>query len=293
VVLHETISALALYVREVGQIALLSREEEVTLARRAQAGDAAAREELIKANLRLALKIAHDYDGLGLPLLDLISEGNIGLMKCVDRYDPAKGAKLSVYASIWIKQYIRGALSHQARTIRVPVDAQNKLHAVGSVILRLQELLGRDPTCDEIAREAGLLTAWVQRTREAMQPTISLDAVTGDPERRSLAETIADEHCIAPDEALAQATLVQRLRHFIARLSEREQIILRSRFGLDGEKQGTFASIGRRLGIVHERVRQIHNSTMTKLRKRLNQRDLLFPALEATSPVSRLPLIRR
>jgi RNA polymerase primary sigma factor len=266
---REKASALTLYIREIRQIPLLQREEEAALARRAQAGDAAAREVLIKANLRLVVKIARDFGGLGLPLLDLISDGNIGLMKAVDRYDPAKGAKLSVYASFWIKQHMRRALSNSSRTIRVPVSAQDKFYATRSVFFRLQELLGRDPACDEIGLEVGVPAAWVRSMREAMQNTISLDTAMEDRGERPLVETIADEHCPAPDETLAQASRLERLWHFIDQLDRRERIVLRSRFGLEGEEETTLRDIGRQLGLTHERVRQIQNSALTKLRRRL------------------------
>jgi RNA polymerase primary sigma factor len=268
---HETVSALTLYMREIGQFKLLSREEEVALARRVRAGDEAAREEMIKSNLRLVVKIARDFDGLGLPLLDLISEGNIGLMKAVDRYEPAKGAKLSVYASYWIKQRICRALSNLARTIRVPVYAQDQLQIVQAASLRLQEQLGRDPTNDEITQEVGLPAGRVQRVREALQAPISLDEPLDDQRRESVAETVADEHATTPDEALAQATGMQRLWQFIAQLSTREQIILRARFGLEGGEESTLNDISQQLGLVRERVRQIQNTALAKLRKKFQQ----------------------
>jgi RNA polymerase primary sigma factor len=274
----ETASVLMLYARDIGQFELLSREEEAALARRVRQGDAAAREKMIQANLRLVVKIARGFDGLGVPLLDLISEGNIGLMKAVDRYDPAKGAKVSVYASFWIKHRIRRALSDHGRTIRVSAYAQDKLQTVLAVRVRLQVLLGRDPTNDEIAQEAGMPVARVQSMREAAQAVVSLDEALDDRGERSVADTVADEQAIAPDEAAAQAAGLQQLHQFIGQLNAREQRILRWRFGLEGEQEATLVEIGQQLGLTRERVRQIQNSALAKLRKKLKELELQFLA---------------
>ena len=256
----EMASVLTLYLREIGQVKLLAREEEVAPAQRIQEGDEAAREAMIKANLRLVVRIAHDYEGMGLPLLDLISEGNIGLMKAVDRYDLAKGAKLSVYASTWIKQRIRRALSNDARTVRVPVHLQDASRHIRAATLRLQGLLGRDPTSEEIAQESGLPAARARKIRQAMQVTISLDEPIDDRQERTFAETIADEGVSNPYEALAHTTHLQHVAEFFGKLSRREQTILRSRFGLEGEAEATLEEVGRQLGLTRERVRQMYMS---------------------------------
>ena len=265
----ETTSLLMLYCREIGQVKLLSREEEAELFRCVQQGDAAAREALIKANLRLVVHLARDYEGRGVPLLDLISEGNLGLMKAVDRYDPAKGAKLSVYASFWIHQQMRRSLYNHARTVRVPVNVHAQLRSVNSASVRLQETLGRLPTNEEIAHDIGLSAERLHLTRTALGPTVPLDAPLGDRDDFTAAETIADEHATPPDEALAQASTLESLRRFFGELNAREQLVLGARFGMEGEGENTLDEIGIQMGVSRERVRQIQNDALAKLRKRI------------------------
>ena len=265
----ETTALLTLYCREIGQVDLLSREEETDLLRRAQQGDAAAREQLIKANLRLVVRLAHEYEGRGLPLLDLISEGNIGLMKAVDHYDSAKGAKLSVYASFWIHQRMRRTLYDHGRTVRVPVHVHAKLRTLNSASTRLQQTLGRLPTNQEIAQETGQQAEGLQLLRDAFSPTVSLDEPMGDPDSKTVAETVADEQAIPPDEALAQDAQMESLEQSFALLSLREQLVLRSRFGMEGGMELTLDEIGDQLGLCRERVRQIQKDALGKLRQRL------------------------
>jgi RNA polymerase primary sigma factor len=275
---RESSSVLTLYMREIGQVQLLSREEEVELALRVQQGDDRAREEMIKANLRLVVKIARQYENMGLPLLDLISEGNIGLMKAVERYDPAKGAKLSVYSSFWIKQRIRRALSNHARTIRVPVCVQEKVQMINAASVRLQEILGRDPTDEEVAQEVGLPASKVRRMRQAVETIVSLDEMLNDQETRPVAEMVADDHATSPAEALARTATHEQLQEFMEQLSEREQMILRGRFGLDDEDALTLDSLGERLGLTRERIRQILNSALAKLRRHLEEPETIRQA---------------
>jgi RNA polymerase primary sigma factor len=271
-------SVLTIYLREIGQVKPLSREEEAALVLRIQNGDKAAREQLIKANLRLVVSIAHDFDGLGLHLLDLISEGNIGLMKAVDRFDPTKGARLSFYASFWIKQRMRLALSHYARTIRVPQHVYEKFQTIHAAAHRLQKLLGRDPTDDEIAQETGLPAFRVQRMREAAQPTISLDAPLNGSEEESMADTMPEENSTATEETFADSATVQHLLEFFRQLSPREQSILRSRFGWGCAEERTLEEVGRQFGLTRERVRQIQDSALLKLRKKFKAQKLLLLA---------------
>src|SRR3954466_15407331 len=172
--------SLQLYLREIGQVKLLTPEEEITLAKRIKRGDKKAREHMIKANLRLVVKIARDYENLGLPLLDLINEGNIGLMKGVERFDPRKGAKLSTYAAWWIKQAIKRALANQSKTIRLPVHVVDKLAHIRRAEMKLREVLDRDPTDEEVAAELGLDAKRVRRYRQASRAPVSLDAPIGD-----------------------------------------------------------------------------------------------------------------
>src|SRR5262245_59883076 len=173
-------TAIKLYLREIGQVKLLTPQEEIDLAARIKKGDKKAREQMIKANLRLVVKIAHDYEGFGLPLLDLISEGNIGLMKAVERFDPAKGGKLSTYGSWWIKQSIKRALANQSKTIRLPVHLVDKISKMRRTAMRLQEELGREPTDDELGEELGTTAARVAQMRMAAVRPASLDAPIGD-----------------------------------------------------------------------------------------------------------------
>src|SRR3989441_138586 len=174
--------ALQLYLREIGQVKLLAPEEEIVLARRIKRGDEQAREQMIKANLRLVVKIARDYEGLGLPLLDLVNEGNIGLMKGVERFDPKKGAKLSTYSSWWIKQAIKRALANQSKTIRLPVHVVDKVAHIRRAEVRLRETLDREPTDEEVADDLGLDPRRVRQYRQASRAPVSLDAPIGDDE---------------------------------------------------------------------------------------------------------------
>ena len=186
-------TAIKLYLREIGQVKLLTPQEEIELAARIKKGDKKAREQMIKANLRLVVKIARDYEGIGLPLLDLISEGNIGLMKAVERFDPAKGGKLSTYGSWWIKQSIKRALANQSKTIRLPVHLVDKISKMRRTSMRLQEELGREPTDEELGEELGITASRVSQMRMAAIRPASLDAPIGDEDSNNFAEVVQDE----------------------------------------------------------------------------------------------------
>src|SRR5471032_630515 len=186
-------SGIKIYLREIGQTPLLTREEEVKLARRIKKGDQAARQQMIKANLRLVVKIAHDYSSYGLPLLDLISEGNIGLMKAVERFDPKKGGKLSTYAAWWIKQSIKRALANQSKTIRLPVHLVDKISKMRRVALQMSEELGREPTDDELAEEIGLASGKVSQLKTVSIRPASLDAPISDDDSTEFGEIVGDE----------------------------------------------------------------------------------------------------
>src|SRR2546421_6144012 len=190
--------ALQLYLREIGQVKLLTPKEEIVLARRIKKGDKQAREQMIKANLRLVVKIARDYEGLGFPLLDLINEGNIGLMKGVERFDPRKGAKLSTYAAWWIKQSIKRALANQSKTIRLPVHIVDKLFQLRRTAARLAEILGREPSDEELAAELGYTVARVKQLRRAALRPTSLEAPLGDDETNRVADVVKDENAETP-----------------------------------------------------------------------------------------------
>jgi RNA polymerase primary sigma factor len=264
-------TAIKLYLREIGQVKLLSPQEEIELAARIKKGDKKAREQMIKANLRLVVKIAHDYENFGLPLLDLISEGNIGLMKAVERFDPAKGGKLSTYGSWWIKQSIKRALANQSKTIRLPVHLVDKISRMRRTALKLQEVFGREPTDEELADEMRLSVSRVAQMRTAAIRPASLDAPIGDDDSNSFAEVVQDEGANTPYENLEEKTVTGMLQEMVKTLDERESTILRYRFGLDGGSEKTLEEVGARFGVTRERVRQIQNIALIKLRKMIEK----------------------
>ena len=264
-------TAIKLYLREIGQVKLLTPDEEIELAARIKKGDKKAREQMIKANLRLVVKIARDYEGIGLPLLDLISEGNIGLMKAVERFDPAKGGKLSTYGSWWIKQSIKRALANQSKTIRLPVHLVDKISKMRRTSMRLQEELGREPTDDELGEELGITAARVAQMRMAAIRPASLDAPIGDEDSNNFAEVVEDESADTPYEQLEEKTVTRMLQEMVKTLDNREATILRARFGLDGGPQKTLEEVGQKFGVTRERVRQIQNIALRKLRKMIEK----------------------
>ncbi len=266
-------SAFHLYIREIGQTQLLTPKEEIQLARRIQKGDAKAREHMIKANLRLVVKIARDYENFGLPLLDLINEGNIGLMRAVEKFDPSKGAKLSTYAAWWIKQSIRRALSDQSKTIRIPVHATDKLLHIRRTATKLEGELGREPTADEIGAELDIPAKQVQQLQTAAIRPTSLDAPLGDDDTNRIADIIADERATSPYQDLEDKTNVDMVRQVIGILDAREKTILRYRFGLDGDGEKTLEEVGEKFGVTRERIRQIQNVALRKLRKKIEKLD--------------------
>jgi len=264
-------SAYKLYLKEIGQVALLTPEEELALAKRVMAGDREARELMIKANLRLVVKIARDYEGLGLPLLDLVNEGNIGLMRAVEKFDPAKGGKLSTYASWWIKQGVKRALANQSKTIRLPVHLVDKIGKIRMTTLQLQEVFGREPTDEELGESLGMSAARVGQLRTAAIRPASLDAPIGDDDSSSLGEMVEDQKATTPYEDLEEKTVTKMLRELVKGLSTRESAILSYRFGLDGTDERTLEEVGEKFGITRERVRQIQNSTLAKLRRAIEK----------------------
>jgi RNA polymerase primary sigma factor len=264
-------TAIKLYLREIGQVKLLTPQEEIELAARIKKGDKKAREQMIKANLRLVVKIARDYEGIGLPLLDLISEGNIGLMKAVERFDPKKGGKLSTYGSWWIKQAIKRALANQSKTIRLPVHLVDKISKMRRIGMKLQEELGREPTDDELADELGMTAARVRQMRLAAIRPASLDAPIGDDESNNFADVVEDENATSPYENLEDKTVTGMLQDMVQHLDDREATILRYRFGLDGGTEKTLEEVGAKFGVTRERVRQIQNLALKKLRKMIEK----------------------
>ncbi len=271
-------TAYHLYLSEIGRTPLITPEEEITLSKRIKRGDKDAREQMIKANLRLVVKIARDYEGYGLPLLDLVNEGNIGLMKAVERFDPSKGAKLSTYAAWWIKQAIKRALANQTKTIRLPIHIVDKLFHLRKAEAKLHDILGREPSDEELGDELGFTARRVRQLRTASIRPASLEAPMGDDDSNTISEVVSDENADTPYEELegkANAGLIQEL---VAHLDPREQKILRRRFGLDGDDELTLEEVGEEFGVTRERIRQIQEVALKKLRKKIE-------ALETVSVV--------
>jgi RNA polymerase primary sigma factor len=264
-------TAYQLYLKEIGQTALLTIEEENALAARIKRGDKAARERMIKANLRLVVKIARDYEGYGVPLLDLISEGNIGLMKGVERFDPTKGAKLSTYSAWWIKQAIKRALANQGKTIRLPVHVVDKLFHIRRAEARLQEAFGREATDEEIASELDTTPEKIRELRTASQRPASLEAPLGYDSDNRVADVVADDNAEDPYEELEGKANTAMLREVMKDLDPREVTILRYRFGLDGDEEKTLEEVGRKFGLTRERIRQIQEIALKKLRKKIEK----------------------
>ncbi len=264
-------TAFNLYLREVGQTKLLTIEDENRLAARIKKGDRKAREQMIKANLRLVVKIAREYEDYGMPLLDLINEGNMGLMKAVERFDPAKGAKLSTYSSWWIKQSIKRALANQSKTIRLPIHVVDKLFHMRQASVKLHEVLGREPTDEELGDELGLSAAKVVQLRTAAIRPASLEAPLGDDDSSRIADVVRDETADTPYEQLEEKTNTTMLREMVATLDPREAEILRYRFGLDGDNEKTLEDVGKKFGVTRERIRQIQNVALAKLRKQIEK----------------------
>lgn len=264
-------TALTLYLRELGRVKLLSPEEELQLAVRMKHGDADARERMIRGNLRLVVRIARDYAGFGLPLLDLINEGNIGLMTAVERFDPTRGAKLSTYASWWIKQSMRRALANQSKTIRLPVHIVEKIGHIRRAAFRLHELLGREPDDEEVASETSISAHEIARVRDANIRPASLDAPLGDEDASRLADIVRDENTASPYEHLAEKNAAAILVTLVEQLPPRENAVLRYRFGLDGGRERTLEEVGGKFGITRERVRQLQNLALAKLRRMIQR----------------------
>ena len=270
---QESENGIKIYLREIGQIALLTPKDEIRLAARIKKGDKQARAEMIKANLRLVVKIAHDYSNYGLPLLDLISEGNIGLMKAVERFDPKKGGKLSTYAAWWIKQSIKRALANQSKTIRLPVHLVDKISKMKRAGHKLSERLGREPTDQELADVLGIPRAKVAQLRTISIRPASLDAPIGEDDATEFSEIVGDENALSPFELLRDKNLRQDVRDILEELETREAEILTLRFGLDGNKPKTLEEVGRKFKVTRERVRQIQNIALNKLRRIMEKQD--------------------
>ena len=265
--------SMKVYMHDIGQISLVSKDQEVTLAAQIHGKNHDSHDEaratLIEANLRLVVKIAHDFKGLGLPLLDLISEGNIGLMRAVEKFDPSKGAKFSSYAAWWIKQSMRRALANQSRVIRIPVQSAGKINKIKSVKMKLAEQLGREPTDDEIAANLGFSGRTVTGLRLADLRTFSLHDPIQQGEDGEFQDIIPDQGAMTPDRILGDEESVHRLLSLLSQLDDRERLILQLRFGLDGKRPKTLEEVSQEIRRTRERVRQIQNQALAKLRAML------------------------
>jgi RNA polymerase primary sigma factor len=270
---YESDSSLKLYLREISRTPLLTIQEEIDLAERIKNGDGEARSHMIRANLRLVVKIAQDYSNYGLPVTDLISEGNIGLMKAVERFDPAKGGKLSTYAAWWIKQSIKRALANQSKTIRLPVHMVDKIAKMRRISGMLAECLGREPTDEELAEEVGMGASKVAALKSAAIRPTSLDQPINDEDSTALGDIIGDEDAMDPYEALRDKDLRDEVGDLLDVLDERERRIINSRFGLDGQRLKTLEEVGEKFGVTRERIRQVQNIALNKLRKALNKKE--------------------
>ena len=269
---------IGLYLREISQVPLLTPQEEVKLAAQIKRGNKKAREKMIKANLRLVVKIAHDFSNYGLPLLDLVSEGNIGLMKAVERFDPKKGGKLSTYASWWIKQSIKRALANQSKTIRLPVHLVDKIGKIRRVAAQMTEELGREPSNEELAEELGLAPAKVAHLKNVAVRPASLDAKINADDDTAFGDLVSDERAEDPFAALRDKDLREEVGDLLDVLDPRERKIIAFRFGLGGGKERTLEEVGRKFGVTRERIRQLQNIALLKMRKALRKREeLKFP----------------
>lgn len=266
-----------LYFQEIGKEKLLTIQDEIDLAALIKQGDESARQRMIRANLRLVVKIAREYENYGLPLLDLINEGNIGLMKAVERFDPAKGGKLSTYSSWWIKQSVRRALANQSKTIRLPIHMVDKIARMRRISLMLTEALGREPTEEELSEEIGVSRHKISMLRQASFRPTSLDAPVNDGEATAYGDIIADDSASDPFTQLESSNLHGELSGLLDILDEREKRIINDRFGLSGLRPMLLEEVGREFGVSRERIRQIQNVALTKMRNALRKKDSPLP----------------
>ena len=255
-----------MYLKEIGQVKLLSADEEVELAKRVSEGEQYAKNKLTEANLRLVVSIAKKYSGRGLHILDLIQEGNTGLIRAVDKFDWTKGNKFSTYATWWIRQAITRAIADQARTIRVPVHMVEVINKATRCNRKLVQELGREPTVEEIAAELGLPVEKIIEANRTAADTLSLDTPVGDEEDTSIGSFVEDERTPGPADATSNALLAEALKEILDTLTEREADVLRMRFGMYDGRTHTLEEVGQIFGVTRERIRQIENKAIRKLR---------------------------
>jgi RNA polymerase primary sigma factor len=259
-------SALKMYLREMGSFNLLSAEEEHDLAVRAAKGDSEAKKRLVEANLRLVISVAKRYNGCGMTMLDLIQEGNIGLMKAADKFDYEKGFRFSTYATWWIKQSISRAVADQSRTIRVPVHIAEMINRIRKTERELTSQLGHEPTVEDLAKALNLKEEEVKEMQSYMSDTSSLDVQVGDEEDTTIGSLIADNHAMNPEDSYINNSLHDMIIEIVDTLSEREAEIIKLRFGLNNGKPMTLEEVGQAYGLTRERIRQIEAKALRKLR---------------------------
>ena len=264
-------SSLDIYLKQISEIPLISVDEEIELAKKISKGDDEARKKMITANLRLVVKIAQDYSNIGLSLLDLINEGNIGLMKAVERFDPSKGGKLSTYASWWIKQSIKRALANQSKTIRLPVHMVDRVTQIRRTTQQLSEKLGREPSDEELAEEMKIPVSRITHLKSVSKKPASLDSPINDEDGTNLGDLVPDEKSTSPLEKLQSKSLVGDVDKVLSTLEPREADIIRLRFGLEGRDPKTLEEVGEQIGITRERVRQLQEQAIRQLRKSMTK----------------------
>jgi RNA polymerase primary sigma factor len=260
-----TTDSLQLFLKDIGKVRLLTAQEEVDLAKRIERGDLDAKQKMVESNLRLVVSIAKNYRNQGLPFLDLIQEGTLGLVRAAEKFDYRKGFKFSTYATWWIRQAIARALADKARTIRIPVHVVEKLNKIGRAERKLVTELGREPTAQEIADVTGIDPEEVDSIKRSAQAPVSLEKPVGDEEESEFGQFIADERAESPYERAAEILTKEALREALENLSYRERRVLELRYGLGGEHPRTLDEVGRTFNVTRERIRQIENQSLKKL----------------------------
>lgn len=271
----EPFSGLHLYMSDINEVPLLTRKEENELGLRARDGDVSAVERLVESNLRLVVKIAHDFKGFGVPLSDLIAEGNLGLMKAASKFNPEKGAKFSSYSAIWIKQSIRLALAKLSRTVRIPISSLSKVSKIQNAVIKLQNRLKRDPSDTEVAEylEFPLLT--IKHLRNVKVHNVSLQQkLNTEDDSGELQDQITDENSVQAADNMEAAEELQKLRKYFDFLKDREKLILTMRFGLNGQKPRTLEEVSQAINLTRERVRQVQIAAMEKIRKMIRKEEI-------------------
>ena len=271
----EPFSGLHLYMEDINEVPLLSRKEESELGHKARNGDSSAIERLITSNLRLVVKIAHDFKGFGVPLGDLIAEGNLGLMKAATKFNPEKGAKFSSYSAIWIKQSIRLALAKLSRTVRIPISSLSKVSKIQNAVIKLENLLRRDPTDKEVAEFLDFPLLTIKHLRHVKVHNVSLQQkLSTEDDSGELQDQLSDDKSVLAADSMEAVESLSTLKKYFDYLKDREKLILTLRFGLDGQSTRTLEEVSQAINLTRERVRQIQIAAMEKLRKLIRKEEL-------------------